>query len=169
MKIAGLIRNDVVNGYDVCVSVWVQGCPFHCDGCHNPQTWSFGTGIEVEEDAFIEEVIAAIGENGINRNLSLLGGEPLCEQNYVFVKKLINDVKKQYPDIKIFIWTGYKWEDLTREQLRVVVLADSIIDGQFELRKRDITLPFRGSSNQRIINVKKTLETGAIVTSEKLV
>ena len=169
MKIAGLIRNDVVNGYDVCVSVWVQGCPFHCDGCHNPQTWSFGTGIEVEEDAFIEEVIAAIGENGINRNLSLLGGEPLCEQNYVFVKKLINDVKKQYPDIKIFIWTGYKWEDLTREQFRVVVLADSIIDGQFELRKRDITLPFRGSSNQRIINVKKTLETGNVVTSEKLV
>ena len=169
MKIAGLIRNDVVNGYDVCVSVWVQGCPFHCDGCHNPQTWSFGTGIEVEEDAFIEEVIAAIGQNGIKRNLSLLGGEPLCQQNYVFVKKLINDVKKQYPDIKIFIWTGYKWENLTREQFRVVVLADSIIDGQFELRKKDITLPFRGSSNQRIINVKKTLETGTIVTSEKLV
>lgn len=169
MKIAGLIRNDVVNGYDVCVSVWVQGCPFHCDGCHNPQTWSFGTGIEVEEDAFIEEVIAAIGENGIKRNLSLLGGEPLCEQNYPFVGKLIRIVKDKYPSIKVFIWTGYEWENLSDEQRDVAMLADSIVDGQFELRKRDITLPFRGSSNQRIINVKKTLETGTIVTSEKLV
>lgn len=169
MKIAGLIRNDVVNGYDVCVSVWVQGCPFHCDGCHNPQTWSFGTGIEVEEDAFIEEVIAAIGENGIKRNLSLLGGEPLCEQNYPFVGKLIRIVKDKYPSIKVFIWTGYEWENLSDEQRNVATLADSIVDGQFELRKRDITLPFRGSSNQRIINVKKTLETGTIVTSEKLI
>lgn len=169
MKIAGLIRNDVVNGYDVCVSVWVQGCPFHCDGCHNPQTWSFGTGIEVDEDIFIQKVIAAIGQNGVQRNLSILGGEPLCEQNYIFVKKLIKAVKSQYPDIKVFIWTGYKWEDLTREQLRVVCFADSIIDGQFELRYRDITLPFRGSSNQRIINVKKTLESNSVVTSESLV
>lgn len=169
MKIAGLIRNDVVNGYDVCVSVWVQGCPFHCDGCHNPQTWSFGTGIEVEEDAFIEEVIAAIGENGVNRNLSLLGGEPLCEQNYPFVDKLIRIVKDKYPSIKVFIWTGYEWENLSDEQRNVAILADSIVDGQFELRKRDITLPFRGSSNQRIINIKKTIETGNVVTSEKLV
>ena len=169
MKIAGLIRNDVVNGYDVCVSVWVQGCPFHCDGCHNPQTWSFGTGIEVEEDAFIEEVIAAIGENGVSRNLSLLGGEPLCEQNYSFVDKLIRIVKDKYPSIKVFIWTGYEWENLSDEQRNVAILADSIVDGQFELRKRDITLPFRGSSNQRIINIKKTIETGNVVTSEKLV
>lgn len=170
MKIAGLIRNDVVNGYDVCVSVWVQGCPFHCDGCHNPQTWSFGAGIEVEEDDFIKEVIAAIGKNGIQRNLSLLGGEPLCEQNYPFVKKLIKAVKKEYPNIKVFIWTGYEWENLTAEQIGVVSLADVLVDGQFELRKRDITLPFRGSSNQRIIDINKTFESGSrLVTKETLV
>ena len=168
MRIAGLIRNDVVNGYDVCVSVWVQGCPFHCDGCHNPQTWSFGLGIEVEEDTFIQKVITAIKDNGLRRNLSLLGGEPLCKQNYPFVEKLIMEVKKAYPDINIYIWTGYKWEDLSSDQIRVVSQSNMIIDGEFQLQLRDISLPFRGSSNQRIIDVKKSINTGSIVTAEVL-
>ena len=98
----------------------------------------------------------------------MLGGEPLCKQNYPFVKKLIMSVREKYPRIKVFIWTGYRFEDLSREQLRVVTFADTIVDGQFELANRDITLPFRGSSNQRIIDVKKTLETGSIVETEKL-
>lgn len=169
MRIAGLIRNDVVNGYDVCVSVWVQGCPFHCDGCHNPQTWSFGLGIEVEEDDFIHQVISAIGDNNIQRNLSLLGGEPLCEQNAPFVEKLINEVRKVYPNIRVFIWTGYKWEDLTSDQMRVVGLSDIIIDGEFQLQLRDISLPFRGSSNQRIIDVTDSIRTGLIVERENLI
>lgn len=168
MRIAGLIRNDVVNGYDVCVSVWVQGCPFHCDGCHNPQTWSFGLGIEVEEDTFIQKVITAIKDNGLRRNLSLLGGEPLCKQNYPFVEKLIMEVKKAYPDINIYIWTGYKWEDLSSDQIRVVSQSNMIIDGEFQLQLRDISLPFRGSSNQRIIDVKKSINSGSIVTAEVL-
>ena len=103
MKIAGLIRNDVVNGYDVCVSVWVQGCPFHCEGCHNPQTWDFDGGIEVEEDEFIEEVIESIKRNGVRRNLSLLGGEPLCKQNYPFVKKLIMSVREKPKNQGIYL------------------------------------------------------------------
>ncbi len=168
MKIAGLIRNDVVNGFDVCVSVWVQGCPFRCDGCHNPQTWDFTDGIEVEEDEFIDKVISSINMNNVQRNLSLLGGEPLCKQNYLFVKKLINTVKDKFPDIKVFIWSGYTWETLTREQMRVVVLADTLIDGQFNLKYRDITLPFRGSKNQRVIDIKKSLETNSVVTKETL-
>ena len=168
MRVAGLIRNDVVNGYDVCVSVWVQGCPFHCDGCHNPQTWSFGLGIEVEEDVFIQEVITAITKNGIHRNLSLLGGEPLCEQNLVFVSRLITEVKRIFPDIKIFIWTGYDWEDFNKQQMDVISLCDEVIDGQFVLKQRDISLPFRGSSNQRIIDVKKSLETDSVVLKENL-
>lgn len=168
MRIAGLIRNDVVNGYDVCVSVWVQGCPFHCDGCHNPQTWSFGLGIEVEEDEFMNKVITAIKENNIKRNLSFLGGEPLCEQNYPFVKKLITEVKKHFPDIHIYIWTGYVWENLDENQMEVVKLSDQIIDGQFILKLRDISIPFRGSTNQRIIDVNKSLESNSIITVESL-
>ena len=168
MRIAGLIRNDVVNGYDVCVSVWVQGCPFHCDGCHNPQTWSFGLGIEVEEDEFIQKVITAIGDNNINRNLSLLGGEPLCDQNYPFVERLITGVKKKYPAIKVFIWTGYTWESLTEDQMRVVALSDVVIDGEFQLQLRDISLPFRVSSNQRIIDVKESIKSGKIIINDGL-
>lgn len=168
MRIAGLIRNDVVNGYDVCVSVWVQGCPFHCVGCHNPQTWSFGLGIEVEEDDFIQQVISAIGDNNINRNLSLLGGEPLCEQNSPFVKKLIEEVRKVYPEINVYIWTGYLWESLDPNQMEVVELSDVVIDGEFQLQLRDISLPFRGSSNQRIIDVADSIKTGLVVERTNL-
>ena len=88
MKYAGLLKNDFINGEGVCVSVWVQGCPFRCKGCHNPQTWDFDEGIEVDEDALIDEVLAALNANGILRNLSILGGEPLAPQNRNFTNRL---------------------------------------------------------------------------------
>lgn len=172
MRYAGIIKNDVVNGYDVCVSFWCQGCVFECEGCHNPQTWDFNGGIEGEEDNIINEIISDISKNGIQRNFSILGGEPLCDKNVDFIYKLIQEVRKVYPDIKIFCWTGYIWEGIfssatldwleyqTFQDLRkeIVKSIDVLIDGRYEKTLRDITLPFRGSSNQRVIDVKKSLE-----------
>lgn len=163
MRIAGLIKNDVVNGYDVCVSLWTQGCPFHCQGCHNPETWAFEGGIYVEEDQLIQDIDKAISLNGIQRNLSILGGEPLCKANYLFVFRLLQYIKRKYPTILVFIWTGYTWETLTREQRKVVLWANYLIDGQYIQEERDITLPYRGSKNQRIIDVHKTLDKNEIV------
>lgn len=175
MKYAGIINNDVVNGQDVCVSYWCQGCRFRCPGCQNPQTWDFDGGIDGKEQDIIQKVIESISKNGIQRNLSILGGEPLCDENLYFTYRLIKAVKKQYPNIRIFIWTGYKWEDLIaycNKQLITVysqnatrlkaILCETelLIDGKYDATHRDISLPFRGSNNQRIIDVQKTLKKG---------
>ena len=160
MHYAGIIKNDVVNGQDVCVSFWSQGCPNGCPGCQNPETWDFDGGIEKDEDVLIEEILDAITKNDIQRNLSLLGGEPLCKENIEFTKKLLKIAKDKFPNIKTFVWTGYKIEDL---EVGVLLLIDVLVDGYFEIDKRDITLPFRGSSNQRIIDVKKSIREGKVV------
>ena len=84
MRIAKIENNDMINGIGVCTSVWFQGCPHHCPGCHNPETWDFKGGYEISYEELEEEVLNKIGENGIIRNLSLLGGEPLCQQNIAY-------------------------------------------------------------------------------------
>lgn len=160
MRYAGIIKNDVVNGKDVSVSFWCQGCPHHCNGCHNPETWDFNGGLFSGKETLIENIISAIGENGIQRNLSILGGEPLCKENKEFVVELIKKVKKNFPDIKIYVWTGYQFKDIDADILKYI---DVIIDGKFILEQKDITLPLRGSRNQNIIDVQKTIEVGDIV------
>lgn len=160
MHYAGIIKNDVVNGYDVCVSFWSQGCPNGCPGCHNPETWDFNGGIEKDGDLLISEVIKAITNNGIQRNLSFLGGEPLCDQNIEFTKRMIDEVRHTFPNIMIFVWTGYLFKNIDKTVLNNI---DVLIDGKFDVDKRDITLPYRGSTNQRVIDVQKTLKTGEIV------
>lgn len=170
MKYAGIINNDVVNGYDVCVSYWCQGCRFRCPGCQNPQTWDFSGGIDIEEDTLIQNILSAIHANGIMRNFSILGGEPMCDENVAFTKRLVQAVKGAYPDIMIFVWTGYKLEDLmtyygehSGDVKYVLDNIDVIIDGQFDLSSRDITLPFRGSKNQRVIDMKMTEKSGKVI------
>lgn len=159
MKYAGIINNDVVNGYDVCVSYWCQGCHFRCPGCHNPQTWDFNGGYDADENELIDKIIKSISENGIQRNLSILGGEPLCNENISFTYRLIHEVKREYPNIKIFCWTGYKFEDLVDSCLSLILSSvDVLVDGKFDINNRDITLPFRGSKNQRVIDVKETIK-----------
>ena len=147
------MKNDVVDtDAGICVSVWLQGCPFHCKGCHNPETWDFNGGIEIDEDDLLRQVIEAIPEYGIQRNLSVLGGEPLCAQNLNFTVRLIQTIKQVYPTIKIYVWTGYEFHQLNKnsQQAAIFPYIDTIITGPFILEQRDITLPLRGSSNQQI-------------------
>lgn len=161
MKIAGLLKNDMVDGLGFTVSLWTQGCPFKCLGCHNPETWDFNGGKEVNVYRLIDEIKKAINANGVRRNFSVLGGEPLCSQNIYDIADIICEIKKEYPDIKIFVWTGFTVENLLSQHDPIVnkILnnIDVLIDGQFELDKRDITLWLRGSANQRVIDVKKLL------------
>ena len=154
MKYAGIIYDDFVNGENVCVSLWMQGCHFHCKGCHNQQTWDFNGGYEMPEN-FESDILKAISKNGIQRNFSLLGGEPLCPENRAFVCNLIKKVRETYPTIKIFVWTGYELEELRAENDKAIneILEniDVLITGRFILEQRDITLPLRGSRNQKIL------------------
>ena len=154
MKYAGIIYDDFVNGENVCVSLWMQGCHFHCKGCHNQQTWDFNGGYEMPEN-FESDILKAISKNGIQRNFSLLGGEPLCPENRAFVYNLIKKVRETYPTIKIFVWTGYELEELQAENDKAIneILENInvLITGRFILEQRDITLPLRGSRNQKIL------------------
>ena len=137
MKYAGILENDFVNGQGVCVSVWAQGCPFHCKGCHNPQTWSYSEGKEASEEDLISQVINAIDKNGIQRNLSILGGEPLCPENINFVVKL-KDRNKTEDSVK-----------------QIFKQADYLMTGRFILEQRDISLRLIGSRNQQILQKGK--------------
>lgn len=104
IRIAGLNGNDFVNGEGVSVSLFLQGCPFHCEGCHNPETWNPKGGIEVDEGDLIQQILTLINANNITRNLSILGGEPLdTEQKRDFLRELIIPVRYYYPEIKIVL------------------------------------------------------------------
>lgn len=166
MRIAGLLKNDMVDGLGFSVSLWTQGCPFRCNGCHNPETWDFTGGMVVNRDKLIDEIITSLIANEVQRNFSVLGGEPLALQNCDDVNVIISAVRKVYPNIKIILWTGFTWEKLIdmNEPLVNSILSqiDILIDGQFELDKRDVTLWLRGSSNQRVIDVQKSLAAGAV-------
>lgn len=153
-KYAGLMTNDVTNGEGVCVSFWTQGCPHRCEGCFNPETWDFEGGKELPDD-IRGQIIKAICANGITRNFSILGGEPLCDENIEEVENIIIGVRSAFPNIKIFIWTGYTLEQLiikNNEHINNVLnRIDVLIDGPFIESQKDLTLKFRGSKNQRIL------------------
>ena len=153
-RYAGLIENDFANGKGVCVSFWTQGCPHHCKGCHNPETWNFDGGNPLPSD-IKGQIIKAICANGINRNFSVLGGEPLCLENLEIVEDIVAGVRTAFPHIKIFLWTGYTLEELKAQKNQhienILSYIDVLIDGTFIQEKKDLTLELRGSSNQRIL------------------
>ena len=158
MRYAGIIKNDVAAGEGVCVTFFTQGCDFHCKGCHNPQTWDFEGGYEFTQET-INNIISALKANGVQRNFCVMGGEPLHPQNRFLTNLVIGEVKKVYPDIKVYLWTGYEYDKMVdkNEKLLQNIFrnVDVLIDGPFIMEERDITLPMRGSRNQRIIELHK--------------
>lgn len=150
MKYAYIMPNDFTNGTGVSVSVWMQGCPFHCPGCHNAELWDFNGGQESSFEEFTQKIDIAMKANGIKRNLSILGGEPLCDENIQYTKQIIDWCKENYPDSKIYLWTGYTKENFNELQNKIFDLVDVLIDGPYIEEKRNISLELRGSENQRI-------------------
>lgn len=152
-RYAKIMNNDIIDGSNVCVSFWVQGCPLHCKGCHNPSTWNFQEGLEYT-DHTKWEIIEAIGANGIQRNFSVLGGEPFALQNIDMTEEVISAVRQAYPNIKIFVWTGYTKEELAQRYFiqleHILGMIDVLIDGPFIQEQRNLDLKLRGSENQRV-------------------
>ena len=158
IRVAGINENDFVNGKGVSVSLFLQGCPFHCKGCHNPETWNPDGGEIWDWNELINHILELITANGIQRNLSILGGEPLdTYDKRDFIRLLIKVVKSRFPDIKICIWTGYTYDQLIEivDAGEILANIDYLIEGPLILEQRDITLKWRGSRNQNIINLKK--------------
>lgn len=157
MKYATIKDNDIANGPGVGVSVFLQGCERHCEGCFNPETWDFEGGQEFTQDT-LKHIINALTANGIKRHLSILGGEPLHPNNLFLTQLIISNVKQKLPETTIYIWTGYTIEELRKSTSKalqyILSTADVLIDGPYIEAERDITLPMRGSRNQRIIPLK---------------
>jgi len=153
MRYNSIIPNDVANGEGVCVSFFVQGCPHHCEDCFNPETWDFESGKEYTKE-IKWEIIRLIGANGIQRNFSVLGGEPLAPENLSMTEEVISAVRAAYPHIKIFVWTGYTFNDLKNfddDKIdSILSKINFLIDGRFEKNQKDLSLKLRGSSNQNI-------------------
>lgn len=158
MKYAGIIKNDMSAAPGVSVSFFAQGCPHRCRGCHNPETWDFEKGKEFTNDT-LNDIITALTANGIERSLAVMGGEPLCQENSFLTYLVIKTVKEKLPNTKVYIWTGYYYEDLLKKHdpriAQILELTDVLIDGPYVEKLRDITLPMRGSSNQSIIDLTK--------------
>ena len=163
MKYVKIKPNDVVNGEGIMVSLWTQGCPHHCKGCFNVETWDFNGGKEFTEKQ-LYEILDLLDARGVDRNLSILGGEPLCPQNVEGVLSLCKFIKTSRPKTKIYVWTGYTLEYLMDEYgLKTFGNIDILIDGKFEESLKDITLTMRGSKNQRVIDVTKTIRENKII------
>ena len=153
MRYASIIKNDVSNGEGVCVSFFVQGCPHHCKGCFNPETWDFTGGIEYD-DQVKWDVVKAINENDIVRNFCVLGGEPLAPDNLPMTQEMVSTVRHAYPNIKIYLWTGYLFLDLidsTDKYIQDILNnINYLIDGPFIEEQKDLSLKLRGSRNQMV-------------------
>ena len=150
MRYAAIIKDDVVNGEGVCTSFFIQGCPHHCKGCFNQDTWDFEGGLPYGPSVKWE-IIRSIGANGFNRGFSVLGGEPMAPQNTRMVLDVLNAVRAAYPNITIYLWTGYTMEELNDPiHQEILVKIDCLIDGQYIDELRDLSLKMRGSINQRI-------------------
>lgn len=169
MNYADIKTIDVANGPGIRVSLFVSGCTHHCEGCFNEVTWDFHYG-ELFGEKEIDSIIEDLAPSHI-KGFSLLGGEPFEYTNQQGVLPLLRRIKETYPEKDIWCWTGYlfdkdivdtmmvKWPE-TRELIQYI---DILVDGEFELANKDLSLRFRGSSNQRIIDVKKSLEAGSVV------
>lgn len=159
-RYAAILPNDVSNGEGICVSFFVQGCPHHCPGCFNPETWDFSGG-KIYNNKTKWDIIKLICDNNIIRNFCVLGGEPLATQNLAMTEEVVRVVRQSYPNIKIYLWTGYTMEEiksLSNDYIKSILNnIDILIDGRFIEEEKDLSLPLRGSRNQNIWEKKKDI------------
>lgn len=168
MRYASIRSMDISNGEGVGVSLFVQGCHFHCKNCFNQDTWDFSGGKEWNRE--IEDEFMKLVSHPYIKRVSLLGGEPLADENVLDIMRLINRIKTECPDKKIWCYTGYTWEqifpivnpylNLTQAEMtrqNAVKNCDILVDGRFVEEEKDLSLEFRGSKNQKIIDVKERI------------
>lgn len=164
IRIAGVVRESIVDGPGLRFTVFCQGCPHHCEGCHNMATHDFSGGYDCE----ISRILEAIDENPLLDGVTFSGGEPMCQPEACY--NLAVQVKER--GLNIVTYTGFTYEELiTMGESNIGVkklmdLTDILVDGRFVLEERDLTLPFRGSANQRLIDMNLTRELGKLTLAE---
>ena len=164
MNYAKIKPVDVANGEGVRVSIFVSGCPHHCKGCFNSELWNHNAGVDFGHET-IDEIMGLCSKDYIT-GLSLLGGEPLDPKNLQMTTLLAYAFKRHFPNKTIWCYTGYRWEEV--KHLSIMKFVDVLVDGKFVEKLKDPRLKFRGSSNQRIILVKQSLESGKVFLRKDL-
>ncbi len=159
MRYHNITKDDMLNGDGLRTVLWVAGCSHACKNCHNPITWDICGGIPFDEAAK-GELFEALDQDYIS-GITFSGGDPLHLQNRDEVGVLIGEIREKFPQKTIWLYTGYDWEDV--KDLPYVGLVDVLVDGKFVEALKDVKLHWKGSANQRVIDVKKTFETGEIV------
>ena len=160
MRYNKIRKMDIADGEGIRVSVFFQGCAFHCKECFNPETWDFDCGEEFT-DKEIDQIIELAKPNHI-AGLSLLGGEPMHPKNIEGSTRLAKKFKETYPNKTIWAWTGFLFDEYLKDK-EIVNYLDVVVDGQFKIEQRNLNLKWRGSENQRVIDVKKSLKKGEVV------
>ncbi len=161
MRYNKIRKMDVSNGPGIRVSIFLQGCEFHCKNCFNPETWSFKSGKEFNEDA-INRVLELADKETIS-GLSILGGEPMHPKNIEGTIELAKKFKEKFPKKTVWVWSGFLYEDVLKRDPEVFNYIDVMVDGQYVDELHDPTLRWKGSSNQRVIDIKKTKKSGKVV------
>lgn len=159
MRYHNITKDDMLNGDGLRVVLWVSGCSHCCKECHNPITWDPNGGIFFDETAK-EEIFEELNKDYIS-GITLSGGDPLFMGNREDIEKLVKEIKGRYPNKTIWLYTGFLWEAV--KGLGVIKYLDVIVDGEFEVDKKDVQLHWRGSKNQRVIDVKKSIECDKVV------
>ena len=163
MKYNIIRKMDISNGPGVRVSIFMQGCSFHCKNCFNKETWDFDNGKEFNKNT-IDEVLNLCNQDYV-KGLSILGGEPMHPKNIEGTTKLAKAFKEKYPDKNIWVWSGYRFDEDLKDK-EVLNYIDVLVDGQYKDELHDFTLKWRGSSNQRVIDVKQSLKENKVITLE---
>lgn len=183
IRYASIRSMDISNGDGVGVALFVQGCHFHCKNCFNPETWDFSGGKEWTEE--VKNKFLELANKLYIKRISILGGEPLDEENLDSILDLVNEIRLSCPQKFIWLYTGYEWQHIfnsqwhyhphTQEKLsigkwkrqQIISQCTVLVDGRYKDSQRDITLPYRGSKNQRLIDVKQSLQKGEIILWQK--
>ena len=159
MRYHNITKDDMLNGDGLRVVLWVSGCSHCCKDCQNPITWDPQSGL-VFDEAAKEELFEQLGKSYIS-GITFSGGDPLYFQNVPEVTALAKEIKEKYPAKTIWLYTGYLWEELQGKE--ILRYLDVLVDGRFVEEEKDISLAFKGSANQRIIDVKRSLDEGRVV------
>lgn len=161
---------DIANGEGIGCAIYFQGCPYHCYNCFNPETWDLsptaGKAFTKEQEEFILTLI----ESRHLKRITFLGGEPLIERNLATLNRMVKAIKEKRPDMKIWFFSGNTCEKLMEDKgvVEILKLSDILVDGPFIDKQKNFRLKFRGSENQRIIDLKKTFEEGRVILREDL-
>lgn len=164
MNFIKIEKYSTSNGPGLRNVIWCSGCPFKCEGCHNPETWDKNNGLQFTDNDY-ENLIKEFKNSNLFTGISLLGGEPLAKYNIETMTAIAKKFKSQFPNKTIWCWTGNVYENV--KDLEIMQYIDVLVDGQFKLDLLDLHLKYAGSTNQRVIDIKKSRQLEKIIEYEE--